>query len=143
MDYTESVKSYDGSKNLLPATPSPPRNQKQTCTHATVKSQLSASHPHTPCTLRVCVCIYLHMPLLHGAFRPHTYQLHSISCSSEADRLAGPCYITTLHSIYNSLCTKLMCTHTNTRKLHTYHGKNTTYLIIHTLNIKTMSDICT
>ena len=74
----------------------------------------SASHWHTACTM--CVCVYLLMPLLNRAFRPHTYQLHSISWSTEADRLAGPCYITTLHSIYNSLCTKLTCTRTDTQE---------------------------
>lgn len=74
--------------------------------------------------MTACVCVYLCMPLLHSAFRPHTYQLHSISCSSEADRLAGPCYITTLHSIYNLLCVKPMCTHTSMRNPPTYHGKN-------------------
>lgn len=50
------------------------------------------------------------MPLLHSAFRPHTTQLHSISRSNEANWLAGLCYITTLNSFYNSLCTKLLCT---------------------------------
>lgn len=71
---------------------------------------------HTMHHAWVVYTVYLHMPLLHSAFRPHTYQLHSISRSSEAHRLAGLCYITTLHSIYKSPCTKLMCTHTNTQR---------------------------
>lgn len=58
-----------------------------------------------------------------GAFRPHTCQLHSISCSTETYQLAGPCYITTLHSIYNLQCA-LMCKHSNARKYIEYQDKN-------------------
>lgn len=96
---------------------------------------------HTMHHACVVYTVYLHMPLLHSAFRPHTYQLHSISRSSEAHRLAGLCYITTLHSIYKSPCAKLMCTHTNThtekKKL---HRKNPTNLLMYTLNMKIMND---
>lgn len=38
------------------------------------------THTHTAHRL------HLHMSLLHSTFTPHTYQLHSISCSAEAEQ---------------------------------------------------------
>lgn len=65
--------------------------------------QQSTYSDHTLC---ICMCVPSYA-IVAQCFQTTHSQLLSISRSNEANWLAGLRYITTLHSFYNSLCTKL------------------------------------